>query len=205
MLPLDPRALGIIILSLLALLVVVKRVATGTILGDRPQAGLGLWVSHVYNMSFLLVVNPLAGLLLVARRLDLDPTHLAIQDPRALALCQVVGLVLSVAGYALMAWALLALRTSYQPGGCAPRAGDRLVVAGPYGLIRHPMYTAALLIALGLAGLTQSFASLAVFASYVVLIGLLLPVEEGRLQRIYGEAYVSYQRRVGRLAPLMPR
>jgi protein-S-isoprenylcysteine O-methyltransferase Ste14 len=203
--PLDPRTIGVIILSLLALLVVVKRVATGTVLGERPQGGLGLWVSHVYNMSFLLVVNPLAGLLLVARRLALDPTHLAIQDPRALALCQVVGLVLSVAGYALMAWALLALRTSYQPGGCAPRAGDQLVVAGPYGLIRHPMYTAALLIALGLACLTQSLACVAVLASYVVLIGLLVPVEEGRLQHIYGEAYVSYQRRVGRLAPLMPR
>ena len=70
MLPLDPRTIGVIILSLLALLVVVKRVATGTVLGERPQAGLGLWVSHVYNMSFLLVVNPLAGLLLVARRLS---------------------------------------------------------------------------------------------------------------------------------------
>lgn len=125
MLPIDPRALGIIILSLLALLVVVKRVATGTVLGDRPQGGLGLWLSHVYNLSFLLVVNPLAGLLLVARRLALDPTHLAVQDPRALALCQLVGLLLSVAGYALMAWALLGLRRNYQPGGCAPRAGDR--------------------------------------------------------------------------------
>lgn len=201
---LDQRTLGIIVLSLLGLLVIVKRVATGSVLRDRPGGGLRLWLTHVFNLSFLLVVNPLAGILLVSRKLELDPTRLALEPPW-LALGQLAGLLLTVAGYLLMAWALLRLRGNYQPGGNTPRATDRMVVAGPYRLVRHPMYSAALCIALGLAGLTQSLACLAVFVIYLVLIGLLIPAEEAVLKRAYGDQYVAYQRQVGRLIPLIAR
>lgn len=205
MLPLDQRTVGIVILSLLGLLVVVKLAATGSLIKDRPPGGLRLWLSHIFNLSFLLVVNPLAGALLVARRGTLDPTRLVVESPWTQGLCQVAGLVLYVAGYLLMAWALLSLRATYQAGGSAPRAADRMIVAGPYRLVRHPMYAAALSIALGLAGLTQSLACLAVFAIYAVLIGLLIPVEEAALRRAYGEQYAAYQRRVGGLLPLVAR
>jgi protein-S-isoprenylcysteine O-methyltransferase Ste14 len=205
MLPLDQRTVGIVILSLLGSLVVIKLVATGSLLKDRPQGGLRLWLTHIFNMAFLLVVNPLAGVLLVARSVALDPTHLVVESAWAQGLCQVAGLVLSAAGYLLMGWALLRLRGSYQPGGCAPRTTDRMVVAGPYRLVRHPMYTAALCIAFGLGCLTQSLACFAVFVAYVVLVGLLVPAEEAVLKRAYGEQYVAYQRRVGRLIPLIAR
>jgi protein-S-isoprenylcysteine O-methyltransferase Ste14 len=205
MLPLDQRTLGVVILSLLGLLVVTKLGTTGSPLKDRPQGGLGLWLTHIFNLSFLLIVNPLAGVLLVARGVALDPTHLVVEPAWAEGLCQAAGLILSVAGYLLMGWALLSLRGSYQAGGSAPRATDRMIVAGPYRLIRHPMYAAALCIALGIACVTQSLAGLAVFAIYAVLIGLLIPAEEAALKRAYGEQYVAYQRRVGSLVPLVAR
>jgi protein-S-isoprenylcysteine O-methyltransferase Ste14 len=205
MLPLDQRTLGIVILSLLGLLVVTKRIATGSVLKDRPDGGLRLWLTHLFNLSFLLVVNPLAATLLIARKLALDPTNFVIEAPWALGLWQTACLLLSTAGYLLMGWALLRLRGNYQAGGSAPRAKDRMIVTGPYRLVRHPMYTAALCIALGLACLTQSLACFAVFGLYALLIWLLIPAEEAALIRAYGEEYATYQRRVSRLIPFMAR
>jgi protein-S-isoprenylcysteine O-methyltransferase Ste14 len=76
-----------------------------------------------------------------------------------------------------------------------------MVVNGPYKLVRHPMYTAALSIALGLACLTQSLASFLVFCIYLVLMLWLIPLEEDGLRRVYGERYVAYQRETGKLLP----
>jgi protein-S-isoprenylcysteine O-methyltransferase Ste14 len=205
MLPLDQRPIGIVILSLLGLLVVIKRAATGSVIKDRPGHDLHLWLTHLFNLSFLLVVNPLAAILLITRRLTLDPTHIVIEAPWAVELWQIVGLLLSVAGYLLMGWALLRLRNNYQAGGSVPREVDRMVVAGPYRLMRHPMYTAALCIALGLACLTQSLACFVVFGIYAVLIWLLIPAEEAALIRVYGEQYAAYRRRVSSVIPLMAR
>ncbi len=143
--------LGIAILVLLGVLVVAKRTATGSIL-DRPGGNLLVQLVNLYNLLFLLVVNPLAAVLLLTRSLPgIDPTHVAIDDPRALVALEVVGLALYVTGFLLMAWALLTLARNYQLGGSAPRSEDKIVTTGPYRLIRHPMYTAALSISLGLA------------------------------------------------------
>jgi len=111
---------------------VPRIVGIGSLLRDRPPGGLRLWLTHIFNLSFLLVVNPLAGVLLVTDGLALDPTHIVLRSPVALGFLQGMGLVLSVAGYLLMGRALLRLRGAYQAGGSAPRAEDRMVVAGPY-------------------------------------------------------------------------
>jgi protein-S-isoprenylcysteine O-methyltransferase Ste14 len=74
-----------------------------------------------------------------------------------------------------MAWALITLGRNYQPGGSAPRSEDKLIIQGPYRLVRHPMNTAALSISLGLACLVPSFAFICVFCIYLVLIILLIP------------------------------
>jgi protein-S-isoprenylcysteine O-methyltransferase Ste14 len=201
---LDQRTLGVILLVLLGMLVAAKRIATGSIMKDRPRGGFALWFVHVFNMFFLLVVNPLAAILLATRQLDaVDPTRLALGTPWLVAGLEAAGLALCAAGYLLMAWALLRMGAGYQVGGCEPRPGDRLIAAGPYTLVRHPMYAAALLIALGLAGLTQSLACVGVFVVYVALILSLIPGEEEALRRTYGERYVRYQREVRRLVPLL--
>jgi protein-S-isoprenylcysteine O-methyltransferase Ste14 len=116
---------------------------------------------------------------------------------------EAAGLALCAAGYLLMTWALLRMGTGYQVGGSDPRPGDRMVAVGPYKLVRHPMYAAALLIALGLAGLTQSLACVGVFVVYVAVVLVLIPGEEGALRRTYGERYVRYQREVWRLVPFL--
>jgi protein-S-isoprenylcysteine O-methyltransferase Ste14 len=199
---LDQRVLGIIILLLWAMLVVVKKMTTGSLLRDRPRGGLWIWLTHVFNFFFLLVVNPLAAILIIVPgRAAFDPTHVLLQAPGLLAGLRGAGMLLYATGYILLAWALIALRGNYQVGGCAPRTSDELVVRGPYRFVRHPMYAAVLCISLGLACLTQSLIYLGVFCTYVLLIVFLIPVEEEGLRRAYGGRYAVYQKTVNRLVP----
>ena len=194
-------SLGVTIVLLLAALVIVKQIATGAIL-DRPQGSLLVQLVNVFNLFFLLIVNPLAAVGLLLGRLEpLDPTHVEVQAGGLLVTLEIAGLVIYVAGFALMGWALLTLRRNYQLGGSAPRAGDRMVVDGPYALIRHPMYSAALAIALGLACLLQSLAFLAVFVIYLALIVPLISTEERGLEAAYGAQYAQYRKHTRKLVP----
>ncbi len=200
---LDQRILGIAILFLLGMLVIVKRVATGSIL-DKPKGNLMVQLVNIFNLFFLLVVNPLAAILLITRRLPtIDPTHMTINEPWILMVLEIVGLVLYVTGYLLMAWALITLGRNYQLGGSAPRSEDKMVIDGPYRLVRHPMYTAALSISLGLACLIQSWAFFCVFCIYLGLIFLLIPMEEDGLRKAYGEQYGAYQQKTRKLIPFV--
>jgi protein-S-isoprenylcysteine O-methyltransferase Ste14 len=102
-----------------------------------------------------------------------------------------------------MAWALIALGSNYQLGGSAPRSGDKMIVGGPYRLVRHPMYAAALIITLGLTCLVQSWAFFCVFCLYLVLILLLIPMEEEGLRKSYGDQYLVYRQKTKKLIPLV--
>ena len=101
---LDQRILGIVILFLLAMLVIAKRMATGSIL-DKPKGNLMVQLVNIFNLFLLLVVNPAAALLLITRRLEaFDPTHLTVEAPWLLMVLEIVGLVAYVTGFFLMAW-----------------------------------------------------------------------------------------------------
>ncbi len=197
------QILGALILFLLAVLVIAKRVATGSIL-DKPTGNWLVQSVNIFNLFFLLVVNPVAAILLLTQFLaKIDATRLILNESLGLMILEGIGLVLYLAGFLLMAWALITLGRNYQLGGSAPRSEDQMVISGPYQLIRHPMYTAALSISLGLACLIQSLAFLAVFCIYLILILLLVPMEEDKLQKAYGEQYARYRKATGKLIPFV--
>ena len=78
---LDQRVLGVGILALLVMLVVVKRVRTGSVL-DRPKGPLLVQLVNAFNLVFLLIVNPLAAVALILRRAETaDPTRVVIGAP----------------------------------------------------------------------------------------------------------------------------
>ncbi len=200
---LDQRVLGAAILVLLGMLVGVKRVTTGSIF-DKPRGNFLVQLVNTFNLLFLLVVNPLAAILLITRQLTTaDPSHVTIDTPSILMAAELAGFAFYAFGFFLMAWALITLGRIYQLGGSAPRPDDRMISGGPYVLIRHPMYTAALSISLGLACLIQSWAFLVVFCVYLGLIALLIPFEEEGLRRAYGGQYAAYQRKTKRLIPFV--
>ncbi len=199
----DQRILGIAVLLLLAVLVLAKRIGTGSIL-DKPKGDLLVQLVNVFNLFFLLVVNPVAAVLLILRHLEtIDPTHVFVDAPSFLIALELAGLFTYTMGFLLMAWALLSLGRNYQLGGTAPRHSDVMIKDGPYGLIRHPMYAAALCISWGLASLTQSIAFFSVFCIYLLLILLLIPLEERGLQEAYDEKYAVYRQTTARLIPFI--
>jgi protein-S-isoprenylcysteine O-methyltransferase Ste14 len=197
-------ALGITILVLLGFLVLIKRLATGSLV-EYPSTG-NLWVrlTNNFNLFFLLVLNPGVAVLLIAGYYEtIDLSLLPIDGPQLVKDLEITGLALYVAGCLLMAWALLGLRGNYQLGGSAPRGVDEMVIVGPYRFIRHPMYTAVLCISMGLACLIQSLAIFSVFCIYLTLILVLIPIEEEGLQQAYHDRYITYQKRVKKLVPYL--
>ena len=200
---LNQTVLGIAILLLLGILVTAKRIGTGSIF-DKPTGNLLVQLVNIFNLFFLLVVNPLAAILLIIGRLPaIDPTYLSLNESIILTVLEILGVFLYVAGYLLMGGALITLGRNYQLGGSVPRSEDKMVTKGPYRLIRHPMYTSALSISLGLACLIQSGAFFSVFCIYLLLILLLVPVEEDGLRKTYGEQYITYERRTRKLIPFV--
>jgi protein-S-isoprenylcysteine O-methyltransferase Ste14 len=199
----DQKILGIVILFLLGSLVVVKRMATGSVL-DQPKGSFMIQLVNGFNLFFLLIVNPLTAILLITRRMEIiSPTFMTFDELWTLLILEIIGLVMYTIGYFLMARALIMLGRNYQLGGSDPRSQDKMIIDGPYKLVRHPMYTAALSISLGLAFMIQSWAFFYVFCIYLVLIILLIPMEEAGLQKAYGKQYVNYRQRAKKLIPFV--
>lgn len=197
----DQKILGIMMLALLAILVLVKRAATGSVL-DVPKGGVLILVANGFNLFFLLMVIPFAAGLLATGCLEkVDPARIFISEPWLSTLLEIAGLVFYGTGFILMARALTCLSKNYQIGGKAPRGEDGMTVSGPYAIIRHPMYAAALSISLGLACLIQSWVLVGMFGWYFILISRLIAGEEEELRRVYQDQYLSYQFKVKKLIP----
>jgi protein-S-isoprenylcysteine O-methyltransferase len=81
-------------------------------------------------------------------------------------------------------------------------ANHRLIDTGPYRFVRHPSYTGALMVFLGLALCLANWASLAVMLIPVFLVFLRrMRVEEGVLLQALGSQYREYMHRTKRLIP----
>ena len=76
-----------------------------------------------------------------------------------------------------------------------------LVVRGPYRLVRHPVYSGDLALWLGAALGTLNALLLVLWPLYLLGLSAEASVEEGLLERKFGEAYRDYAARVGRFAP----
>jgi len=82
------------------------------------------------------------------------------------------------------------------------REGNTLVTSGPYRLVRHPMYSAALVIAVGLSLLSANWlvAAGTLLGPVVVFAGRLRD-EELMMIDAFGDEYRAYIQRTGRFMP----
>ena len=81
------------------------------------------------------------------------------------------------------------------------RQEHRLVTAGPYARIRHPIYTATMSIGVSFALVTANwvFVSLAVIT--IIMLVARVPREERMMIEAFGKEYQEYMRRTGRFFP----
>ena len=101
------------------------------------------------------------------------------------------------AGAALMLWCWwdFATRGRGTPAPFAPT--ERLVVSGPYRVVRNPMYVAGVAILIGLA-LAAGAPGLVFYAAgfWLVTAAFVRLYEEPTLARTYGDSYDAYRRMV---------
>jgi len=111
------------------------------------------------------------------------------------------GIVL--AGLVICWWARIHLGRLWS-GAITRKAEHRVVDTGPYGLVRHPIYTGLLLAALGTA--VAKGTVLGVAGAVVLALGMWLKAraEEAWLSKELGpDAYNEYRSRVPMLIPLL--
>ena len=109
---------------------------------------------------------------------------------------------LELVGVALGAWAIATMKLRHLNAFPEPRRDARMVTAGPYRWIRHPMYSGALVMTLALVidqpTLARGIAWLILLADLLVK----LHYEETLMSRRFPE-YVAYRKRTKRLIPLV--
>jgi protein-S-isoprenylcysteine O-methyltransferase Ste14 len=96
--------------------------------------------------------------------------------------------------------ALYLLKTSHDAVINA-KESKSLVTSGPYAYVRHPMYLGPLLIYLSLIFLTMSLISFIPLIVILFLYNILVTDEEKDLERILGQEYLNYKKRVARWIP----
>jgi len=107
-----------------------------------------------------------------------------------------IGGVVLVLGLLLLGWAGLRLGPSLTPFP-APRTDQTVKTAGPYALVRHPMYGGAILIALGWSSIFATAAGLVLTVLLAVFLDLKARREEDWLdERLDG--YPAYRARTPR-------
>jgi protein-S-isoprenylcysteine O-methyltransferase Ste14 len=151
---------------------------------DRPNSA-----SRNYGIAQSLLLAVFAAAYL------LDPAHPIFESRVAAG----VGLGVCAAGLLLMFFALASLRAVVQVAP-EPRAGGHLVTDGVYSRFRHPIYTAILVLVIGLflrkPTLLVASGSLAV----VIFLAVKVRFEEQLLVARYPD-YIAYRQRSWGLVP----
>ena len=107
---------------------------------------------------------------------------------------------LELLGIAVGVWALATMTIRNLNVLPDIRAGSRLVRHGPYRYIRHPMYSALLLVTLALILDAYSMERLIIWILLVCDLWVKLRYEEKLLGQHFGE-YKDYQKQTKRLIP----
>ncbi len=112
-----------------------------------------------------------------------------------------LGYVVALLGVGLLAWAHDTLGQNFSPW-LEVRGDHTLVTSGPYRWVRHPIYTAGLMIGLGVGLLSADLLILVCpLAALTLLLALRLPDEEAMLAEQFGEDYRDWAASTGRLLP----
>ena len=119
-------------------------------------------------------------------------------------LAAAAGAVLAAVGLLLLASSVYRFASEGR-GTLAPwDPPRRLVMRGPYRYVRNPMISGVLVVLVGLALVIRSWPHAIWAAMFAGLNLLFIPlIEEPTLERLFGEDYRAYRRRVPRFIPLV--
>lgn len=112
-----------------------------------------------------------------------------------------VGIALMVAGIIVRQWAIAVLGRYFSPV-VGIQEGQKVVKTGPYRLVRHPSYTGALMIIVGVGLALQSWgAVLVLLLVFSITFGYRIRMEEKVLVSELGDEYTQYMKTTKRIIP----
>jgi protein-S-isoprenylcysteine O-methyltransferase Ste14 len=112
---------------------------------------------------------------------------------------EIIGAILSAGGVLLIVSAVITLRRVVQVEP-APRADGELVRRGVYSCLRHPIYTAIIVIVIGLLLRKPTVLNGVAAAAVITFLAIKVRFEEKLLRERYPE-YAAYARRTWGLIP----
>lgn len=111
-----------------------------------------------------------------------------------------IGIVMTIGGLAFSAWARIYIGRNWS-GTVQVKQDHELIRTGPYGFVRHPIYTGMLAAFLGTAVAMDEWRGVLAFG--IVLAGLLyrMKLEERWMAETFGGAYADYRKQTKALIP----
>jgi len=121
-------------------------------------------------------------------------------DLRVIGLPQLAGLAINIIGLLISVWARVHLGRNWS-AAVTLKDGHELIRSGPYGWVRHPIYSGCLLALLGCALINAEPRGLIGVVIIFLALAYKVRLEEKGLSRHFGSTHVSYCRDVRALIP----
>ena len=112
------------------------------------------------------------------------------------------GLALTVVGLAFAVWARFYIGRNWSPQ-IEVKQDHQLIQTGPYGIVRHPIYSGFMLATLGTAIAFGEWSGVLSVAMIVGAWGYKARLEEGAMIEQFGPVYELYRARVKGLVPFV--
>jgi len=156
------------------------------------------------------LVSKIAGLLGMAGFISviafaINPKWLAFADLAFPVWLRWSGVGIALLGFALLQWAQVTLANSWSD---TPRMmkEQTLITSGPYRTIRHPIYTAFLLILGSTLFISSNWLIGLCWAGMTILeVVSRIAFEESLMVEYFGDQYRDYMKKTGRLMPRLIR
>jgi protein-S-isoprenylcysteine O-methyltransferase Ste14 len=108
--------------------------------------------------------------------------------------------LIAAVGLAFTVWARLTLGRNWS-GNVSLKEDHELITRGPYALVRHPIYTGILLMALGTTIDSGQVLALVIFVLLIVGLCNKFKQEERVMTEHFAEKYTNYKKRVKAIIP----
>jgi protein-S-isoprenylcysteine O-methyltransferase Ste14 len=113
-----------------------------------------------------------------------------------------IGLLMTVAGVAFAIWARVTLGRNWS-GWVTVKQDHTLIRSGPYGLVRHPIYTGLTFAVIGTAIFDGEIRSVILIVVIFSILIHKIKIEERFMTEQFGSEYTSYRQKTNALLPFV--
>jgi protein-S-isoprenylcysteine O-methyltransferase Ste14 len=113
-----------------------------------------------------------------------------------------LGAAITIAGLLFAIWARVHLGRNWSRS-VTIKQDHELITTGPYGVVRHPIYTGILTGFLGMAIAMSQVRGFIVFVLIFLVLWIKLSIEEQWMRSQFGETYATYAHKTAALVPYL--